>query len=310
MKYDHVLFIGFGAPESQKDIPDFLKIVTRGRNIPEARIQEVSHHYDQIGGGSPYNRITERFIQKVEAQLAQSKMEVPLYMGMRNWHPFLQDTLEEIRGKGLQSGLGIILAPHRSETSCFRYKQNVLDAKAALNDTSLHYDFMESFFDDPLFIEAQAELLKSELEQNDTTNPYVIFTAHSIPLSMIEKCARCDYKEEFKISSKLIAERLGLKNWTCAYQSRSGNPRDPWLEPDILTLLEELADKKVNHVCLVPVGFLCDNAEVLFDLDIEAKEKAISLGLSYRRAQTVMEHEAFVNLIARRIQHDLKQVTV
>lgn len=295
--FDHILIIGFGGPENREEIMPFLEHVTRNRNIPEARLQEVARHYEKVGGFSPYNAYTFQLADKLKASLLAEGMGLPVFVGMRNWHPFLDVTLSDIKIRGLKKGLGIILAPHRSETSYERYIQNVKDARQAVEAEGIEYQYLKPWHDHPLFIQAQADEVKKVLDalaSAEQKEVHLLFSAHSIPLNM-SGCA--GYRDEFRRSSELVASELGVNRWSLAYQSRSGNPREAWLEPDVLSAIRQLAEKGEKRVALVPVGFLCDNVEVLYDLDVEAKEAAEKAGIQYLRARTVTDNPKFVAML-------------
>ena len=286
MKFDHILLIGFGGPERPEEVRPFLEQVTRGTRIPEARIREVERHYEQIGGRSPYNDQARLVAGKLGTQI-----KLPLFLGMRNWPPFLKDVIPEIKAKGLKNGIGIVLAPHRSEASFGRYVRSVEEIKAGT------YEYLEPWHNHPLFIKAQAERI-SEIGVKGT----ILFTAHSIPVSMAEQSS---YAQEFEESSRLIAGELNGADWTTGYQSRSGRPADPWLGPDVASRMEEIAKRGGRTVVVVPVGFVCDNAEILYDLDIQAREAARKSGLEYRRAGTVSDHPDFIEMLAELIREKI-----
>lgn len=292
---DHVLLIGFGGPEKKEDILPFLENVTRGRNIPKERLQEVAHHYEVIGGFSPYNPYTFQLRNALEKALQSSGIQLPVYVGMRNWDPYLKNTLQEIRSKNHQNGIALILAPHRSEVSYERYIQNVYDAMAEGNVKGLQYFLVDPWHQHPQFIQAQSEQIRKVVPdgQRNEEGIHYVFSAHSIPYTMASKCA---YEQDFKASSELVSKHLQIQSWSCCFQSRSGNPYDAWLEPDIGDHLKKLKASGVRKVVVVPIGFLCDNAEVLFDLDVEAKQIAQEIGVDYLRASTVMDHPAFVQM--------------
>ncbi len=298
MAFDHLLVIGFGAPEKQEDVPEFLRIVTRGVPVPEERLREVARHYEAIGGGSPYNRHTYRLIEAMKKELSDRGISLPVFAGMRNWHPFLKDTLSEIKAKGLRKGIGVILAPHRSDASWDKYIRAVEEAKKE-SGARIEYDYLGPWHDHPGFIDAQVDQVKKVYDPT----AHLLFSAHSIPVEM-EK--NSNYAKEIKISSQLVARKLNHKEWIVAYQSRSGRPDQPWLEPDVNSRIRELAAAGTKTVLLVPIGFLCDNAEVLFDLDIEAREEAEKAGMRYLRASTVMDHPRFADMLAALIQEKVR----
>ncbi|MDP3920961.1 MAG: ferrochelatase [Candidatus Omnitrophota bacterium] len=309
MSYDHILLIGFGGPTSPEEVRPFLENVARGRRIPEARLHEVAHHYEAIGGSSPYNEYTFRFAGALRRELIAAEEPLPIYVGMRNWNPFLRDTLREIKRNGATKGIAIILATHRSEASCRRYKQNLRDAQAAAAAQDIAYDYVGPWFDHPLFIEAQAEGIRAALNAvaaTDRADVHVIFSAHSIPVEMNDGCNHCQYADEFKKSCDLTAEALLLTRYTCAYQSRSGNPRQPWLEPDINDEIRRLAAAGCKRVIVAPIGFLCNNAEVLYDLDLEAHQTARECGMHFHRVRTAMDQPQFAQMMSLIVQQQLE----
>ncbi len=299
MNFDHVLLIGFGGPEKIEDVKPFVQRVAQGRAIPEERLKIVEHHYELIGGFSPYNQHAFKLKALMEQGLRTQGFDLPVFIGMRNWNPFLKDTLTEIHEKGLKKGLGVILAVQRSIESCARYKENVTEASKNCGDDEITYDYLPAWYAHPYFIEAQAARVRETIREAklDPEAAHFIFTVHSIPVETAQGCALCDYREDFAETSRLLTERLGLVKWSLAYQSRSGNPRQPWLEPDILEELARLRAEGERKVVVVPVGFLFDNAEILYDLDIEARAKAVSIGMDFYRAPTVMGQELFVKML-------------
>ncbi len=302
MRYDHILFIGFGGPEKPEDVLPFLEVVTRGRRIPAERLQEVAQHYEQIGGYSPYNRYTAQLIEKVGKELRDAGVSIPVFTGMRNWHPFLKATAQAIQKKNLTRGLAVILAPHRSEASCRRYKDSWKEACSEAGLEAAHYDYLDRWHEHPYFIEALAGRVEEVLQplQLPAEKVKLIFTAHSIPTAMLQACPDCRYDEEFRATARHVAEALSLPDYECAYQSRSGRPQDPWLGPDIGEVLKRMAGGGKTAV-VVPAGFLCDHAEVLYDLDIEARKTAAHHQIPFYRAATVMDHPAFVRLFSELI---------
>ena len=302
MTIDHVLFIGFGAPANAEDVPAFLQEVTRGLNIPQARLDDVAHHYAAVGGGSPYNAYAMQLVDAVRAKLATDGFALPVAIGMRNWRPFLRDVVREQHQQGRRSGIGVILAPHRSYSSFGKYIENIEDAKIAADARDLQSQYLAPWHEHPLFIEAQADRVRAELERipkEDRPKTHLLFTAHSIPMEMI---GRAQYVEEFRRSSQLVAQTLQQDAWSIAYQSRSGPPQQRWLEPDALLVMRELRDRKAKQVIVIPIGFLFDHIEVKFDLDIEARAAAARLELGFHRASTVMDHPSFVRMFAELIR--------
>ena len=293
--YDAVLMVGFGGPTRPDEIRPFLENVTRGRSIPPARVEEVVHHYMEMGGRSPYNELAARQAEALRATLEREGAAIPVYTGMRNWAPYVKDVMREIAASGARRIFCFPLAPHRSEASWDRYLETVKEASAPLGSGAPVADFPEPWHLHPLFIGAVCARLEdalATLPAAESTGAQVIFTAHSIPLSMDTASG---YGAQIADSCRQVARRLGLERWTIAYQSRSGNPRDPWLEPDVGQVLRELGGRSA---VVMPIGFICDHVEVLYDLDVEAASVARAIGVNMRRAATVGDHPLFIRMIA------------
>lgn len=308
-KFGAILVIAFGGPEKAEDIRPFLANVTRGRPIPKERIEEVAHHYELIGGKSPLNKQTFKQAHGLESALKERGSALPVYVGMRNSHPFLTETVREMAKANVGCAIGVIMAAHESEASWHRYKQNVSDAIA---ETGAHLSikYTPPLFDHPLYIESVADRVRECLIQIPTTdlkNAMVVFTAHSIPTPMADESP---YVEQLTKSSRLVAGRLGHENWMLAYQSRSGRPTDPWLEPDVCDVIRDLSVKGVKYVVVAPIGFVCDHVEVLYDLDIEAAEVAKKVGVRLLRAKAVNDNPKFIaalaDVVERRIRDGAK----
>ncbi len=304
MKADFVLLIGFGSAETPADVEAFLQHVVRGRPVPPERLREVRKHYEEIGGFSPYNAHTMRLAEKIALSLKDDEGQLPVFVGMRHWHPFLKDTLKQIQEQGLRRGIGVILAPFRSEASWGRYKAAVLEAQQALGADAPEIEYLAPWFDHPLWIEAVSDLTRQTLYKasGKDSDAFVLFSTHSIPKAMSENKQEGDYVSEFFMASRLVADRLKLKRRECVYQSRSGDPREPWLGPDIEEVITNLARWGERSVVVVPLGFLCDNAEVLYDLDIAAKKAVENARMKFYRVPTVMDHPAFVQMLTQRIR--------
>jgi ferrochelatase len=293
--HDAVLLIGFGGPTKPDEIRPFLDNVLRGRPVPPARVEEVVHHYQVIGGRSPFNELTMKQAAALRERLAVESPQIPVFVGMRNWAPYVEDTLREMAAAGITSAIGFILAPHRTEASWERYQQTVRDAQSALGPTAPNIDYVQTWHDHPLFIEAVADRVNAamaSLNDRERAEVQLIFTAHSIPVAM---AANSPYVDQLTDSARLVADRIGHRSWSLAFQSRSGNPREPWLEPDINDALRK-AGKRAAVV--VPIGFICDHVEVLYDLDVEAAATARHAGIHMERALTVNDHPKFIQMMA------------
>lgn len=296
--YDAILLIAFGGPTCPAEIRPFLDRVTAGLPIPPARLEEVAHHYEAVGGKSPLNEITLRQAEALGKQLNEDQLALPVYIGMRNAAPFFIDTLKRMKDDGVRRVLGFILSSHRTEASWERYQKNLADAQAELGDGAPAIDYCDGWHDHPLLIQCWAELICARAPGLNDDTP-LIFTAHSLPTAM---AARSPYVEQLQTTARLIAAKLNHPDWTLAFQSRSGRPSDPWLEPDIGAALRVHAQQGRKKVIVAPVGFVCDHVEVLYDLDIEAKKIASDLGIEMIRASCPNDHPTFIRMMARAIQ--------
>lgn len=299
--FDAVLVVSFGGPQGLADIRPFLANVLRGRRIPPERIEEVVGHYEHFGGVSPLTEITMRQADGLRARLAAAGLgELPVFVGMRNWHPLLPDTLKQMADAGVKRAIGFICAAQRSYSSCTQYKQNVLDARAEAVQAGRH-DVEVTFVDDwhlhPGFVETNARHVRAALAQLPEPvrdRARVVFTAHSIPASMT---GAARYQLQLQQSAEAVAAHLGWTNWSLVYQSRSGRPEDPWLGPDVCDYLREEHAKGLASVVLCPIGFVCDHIEVLYDLDEEAAHVCRELALPMVRAEAVNDDPQFLDLI-------------
>ena len=296
--FDAVLLISFGGPGAPEEIRPFLANVLRGRQIPAARIEGVVHHYELFNGLSPITAITMRQAEGLRRRLASTGL--PVYVGMRNWHPFLDDTLKQMSGDGVRRVLALTLAAHHCYSSCGQYKQNVVQARETIRSDGfddLEVTYVGGWHTHAGFIEAiagQVETARDTLAPDLRAGARVVFTAHSIPSTM---AAESRYVAELRESATLVAERLATSNWDLVFQSRSGRPQDPWLEPDICDYLRTEHAKGLGAVVVSPLGFVADHIEVLYDLDTEAAEVARELGLAMSRASAVNDHPSFLDMM-------------
>lgn len=304
---DAVLFIGFGGPEKPEDVWSYLRNVVRGQNVPDQRLQEVARHYEVVGGSSPYNRYTREQAGALQALLAERGLPLPVYMGMRNWHPFLQETLAQMHQDGVRRCVGVILAPHRAQTSWERYQQDVERARVALGGIGPEVIYAPSWHTHPLFLEALAQRVEEATGFGRGAWPAgvpLVFTAHSIPARMP---GADTYAAQVHETAAGVAALLAAPDWTVGYQSRSGDPRTPWLEPEVADRLAEVKQRGAETVVVVPVGFLCDNVEVLYDLDVEAQQAAQELGLRMIRVPAVGSHPLFIQMLAELVTQVAEQ---
>lgn len=295
--YDAILFVSFGGPEGPEDVIPFLTNVLRGRNVPPERMAEVATHYDQFGGVSPINQHNRDLIAALQKLLKENGPDLPIYWGNRNWHPMLADTIGKMRDDGIKKALAFITSAYGSYSGCRQYRENIDEARAKVGDDAPAIEKLRIFFNHPGFITANAEHLSTALDQLDThrrEKAKVVFSAHSIPTSMAESCG---YEKQLRETSRLICEQIHHDDWELVFQSRSGPPTQPWLVPDICDYLKELKSSGYTDVVVLPVGFICDHLEVIFDIDTQAKELSEEIGLNMIRAATAGTHPAFVNMI-------------
>jgi ferrochelatase len=267
--------------------------------VSPERVEEVAHHYELFGGVSPITAITERQAAGLRTRLAAAGHSLPVYVGMRNWHPLLPDTLRAMYRAGARRAVGFIAAAQHSYSSCQQYRENVAAARAQLQreGQDVEVTFVGSWYDHPLFIAANAAHVRAALERlpdRERQHARLVFTAHSIPTPM---AAASRYEAQLRESARLVAEQVG-HDWALVYQSRSGRPGDPWLEPDVCDYLRREKAAGLTAAVLCPIGFVCDHVEVLYDLDREAADVCREIGVSMTRAETVNDDPLFLDMMA------------
>jgi ferrochelatase len=292
---DAVMIVGFGGPVAAGEIRPFLDRVLQGRPVPRERYEEVVHHYELLGGRSPYNDLTMRQAAALRERLRHDGIDVPVVVAMRNTAPSMDDALRELSAQHVRRAFGFLLAAYRCEASWERYQSELDAARERVGATAPEIDYPTPWHSHRLFIEAAADHVRdalARLSASDRERAELIFTAHSIPLAM---AARAPYVDQLNESAAMVAAAVGKSNWRIAYQSRSGSPREAWLEPDVNQVLRALGGAAV---VLAPIGFLCDHVEVLYDLDIEAAQSARAAGVAMVRAATVSDHPSFIEMMA------------
>lgn len=307
MPFDAVLIVSFGGPQGPADIRPFLENVLRGRRVAPGRIDEVAHHYELFGGVSPLTALTLQQADGLRNRLADRGPALPVYVGMRNWHPYLAETLAAMGRDGVRRAIGFIAAAHRSYSSCTQYRENVSAARAALAGqpgAGIEITYVPDWHEHPGFVEANAAQIVDAVDRLPPRlrgGARLIFTAHSIPMSM---AARATYERQYAETARLVAERVralrpdGPTDAVTVYQSRSGRPEDPWLGPDITDYLRDSRAAGLEAAILSPLGFLVDHVEVLYDLDHEAAAVAAEIGLTLERAAAVNNHPRFLDAMA------------
>jgi ferrochelatase len=298
MKYDALLIVSFGGPESREDVLPFLENVLRGRDVPRERMLAVAEHYYHFGGVSPINGQTRELIAALKADLAAHGPELPIYWGNRNWHPMLGDTVRQMQQDGVRRALAFVTSAYSSYSGCRQYREDIERARQAAGAGAPEIDKLRVFFNHPGFVEAIEDRLREAIAlvpSEARNNVQIVYTAHSIPASMANTS---DYVRQLEEVRRLVSQTLQVKNDALVYQSRSGAPGQPWLEPDVLDHLGEVKQRNLaSAVVLAPIGFISDHMEVLYDLDVEARELCESLSLPMVRAKTVGVHEKFVKMI-------------
>jgi protoporphyrin/coproporphyrin ferrochelatase len=301
--YDALLIVSFGGPDGPDDVLPFLENVLRGRNVSRERRLEVAEHYYRFGGRSPINDQNRALIAALEKELATHGPQLPIYWGNRNWHPLLTDTIRQMATDGVRRALAFVTSAYSSYSSCRQYRENIAAAQADVGDAAPQIDKLRVFFNHPGFIEPMIENTLAALEKvpaDRRDKAELIFTAHSIPIAMAKNC---QYVEQLREASRLVAEGLGCQNWSLVYQSRSGPPQQPWLEPDIGDFIESHRQELPRpDVVVVPIGFISEHMEVLFDLDTAVKQLCARLGINMVRAATVGTHPRFIRMIRELIE--------
>jgi ferrochelatase len=311
MTYDAVLLVSFGGPEGPDEVMPFLENVLRGKNVPQQRILAVAEHYQRFGGVSPINAQNRALVAALRAELDAHGLHLPIYWGNRNWRPLLPDTLRQMAADKIQHALAFVTSAFSSYSGCRQYLEDIQRAREAVGITAPQVDKLRVFFNHPDFILAMATQVAAayaQLPAADRDSAPLIFSAHSIPLAMAKACA---YEAQLQEACRLVNEQLphGVP-WTLVYQSRSGPPGQPWLEPDICDYLERLGKSgQVGNVVVAPIGFLCEHIEVLYDLDLQARAVCDRFGIQMVRSQVVGGCGRFVAMIRELIEERLGDQT-
>jgi ferrochelatase len=286
--FDAVLVVGFGGPEKHEDVLPFLENVTRGRGVPRERLLTVAEHYYHFEGKSPINDQV-----RVLVAALRDVLPMPVYWGNRNWHPLLADTVRQMRDEGIRRAIAVATSAFSSYSACRQYIENIADARAAVGEGAPVIEKLPPYWHHEGFLAAMADRVCAALSELPAGEAELIFTAHSIPASM---ASTSRYEEQLREASRRIAAQVGCQRWTLVWQSRSGSPSQPWLEPDINDYLRDRENKSLP-VVISPVGFLSDHIEILWDLDHEARQTCIELGTPMVRAATVGTHPLFIKAL-------------
>jgi len=298
--YDSVLVVSFGGPEGPDEVMPFLETVVRGRGVPRERLLRVAEHYHHFGGVSPINARTRELVAALEAELDAHGPRLPVYWGNRHWRPFLADTIRAMRDDGRRRALAFVTSAFSSYAGCRAYRESIAAARAQVGEGAPEVDKLRPFFNHPGNVETCVERVREGLRELGADAAHVLFSAHSVPVAMAEGC---DYEAQLSDLARLVADEAGVDRWRLVYQSRSGPPRVPWLEPDVGDALAELAEREPGaSVLIAPVGFVADHMEVVWDLDVEARARAEGLGLAFARAPAANAHPRFVRMARELIE--------
>ena len=297
--FDALLLLSFGGPEGPEQVMPFLENVTRGRGIPRERLESVAEHYLHFGGVSPINSINRALIEAIRAELAQRGENLPVYFGNRNWHPFIEDTVAQMRADGVRRAAVFSTSAWGGYSGCTQYQEDIARARATVGDGAPELQKLRQYFDHPLLIEMFADAIAqaaAELPADLRAQARLVFTAHSIPMRSVDRCGPGLYPRQVGYASGLIAAAAGHDDYDVVWQSRSGPPQVPWLEPDVGDHLAVLAQSGTKAVIVCPVGFVADHIEVIWDLDSELAEQAAELGVALARATTPNAEPRFAQL--------------
>jgi ferrochelatase len=304
---DGVVLLGFGGPTSPDEIRPFLDRVLHGRPVPPPRYEAIVEHYMHIGGRSPYNDLSRRQASALADELKARGVNARVHLGFRNAAPLIADVFADLASAGARELFAIPLTAYGGSASAQRYVDAASDALKMLGERAPSVRYAAPFYDRRLFIQAHASRIRQALRQRgarDLSEIELVFTAHSVPLS-----AATPYGQEIEMAARRIAEVAAAPSWTLAYQSRSGSPSEPWLEPDVRDTLRSLAKRGVRDALLAPVGFLCEHVEVLYDLDVDAAAVAGECAIAMTRAQALDDHPLFIEMLAELVEEAISATT-
>jgi len=304
--FDAVVLMAFGGPGGMNDVRPFLMNVVSERRVPSERLEELARRYELFGGVSPMTQITLRQAAGLTERLKSQGINLPVHVGMRHWRPYIQDALTAIAAGRGRRAIGFITAAHHSYVSCTQYKKQVAQARRALLQASqpdVAVTYVDSWFDHELLIRAWAQQVHKALDKLEPTLRHearLVFTAHSIPLHIAQAC---QYRQQLAESARLVAQAVGRTDWALVYQSRSGPPSEPWLEPEVCAYLMAERARDLRAAVLVPIGFISDHVEVLYDLDHEAARLCRQHNLPMVRAESLNDHPLLLDMMAEVVAH-------
>lgn len=292
MDFDAVLLLSFGGPEGPEQVRPFLENVTRGRNVPPERLDEVAEHYRHFGGVSPINGINRALIAELRAV-----QDLPVYFGNRNWEPYVEDTVATMRDNGIRRAAVFTTSAWSGYSGCTQYVEDIARARRQAGPDAPELVKLRPYFDHPLFVEMFADNIAAAAE-TVPGDARLVFTAHSVPVAADERCGPRLYSRQVAYAATLVAAAAGYHDYDLVWQSRSGPPQVPWLEPDVADHLAALADAGTRAVIVCPVGFVADHIEVVWDLDHELRAQAEAAGVAFARAATPNADRRFARLAA------------
>jgi len=292
-----IMLMAYGTPETAEHVAPYYTHIRGGRPPSPEAVAHLTHRYEAVGGRTPLTELTEEVRAAVAERLAERGLDVPVYVGMKHWHPYIADVLPRVRADGVTRLIGIVLAPHYSRFSVGGYQRYVFEGMHK-HDTPLEVEFVQQWHDHPGFVDVMTTLVREALTrfpEDARDDVVVVFSAHSLPERI--RTWGDPYEAQLAESARAVAARVGLREARVAWQS-AGATGEPWIGPDILDYLDTLHAEGVRHVLQVPIGFVCDHLEILYDLDVETRAKAESLGMTYRRTQLPNVRPDFVEALA------------
>jgi len=299
MDFDALLLLSFGGPEGPEQVRPFLENVTRGRNIPPERLDDVAQHYLHFGGVSPINGINRALIEQIRAELDSRGNDIPVYFGNRNWEPYVEDAVIAMRDNGIRRAAVFATSAWGGYSGCTQYVEDIARGRDAAGDEAPHLTKLRQYFDHPLFVEMFADAIAeavATLPEGLRQEARLVFTAHSIPRRAASRCGADLYGRQVAYASALVAAAAGYSEYDQVWQSRSGPPQVPWLEPDVADHLAALVETGTKAVVVCPIGFVSDHIEVVWDLDTELSEQASAAGIAFARAATPNAQRRFARL--------------
>ncbi|HVV77891.1 MAG TPA: ferrochelatase [Mycobacteriales bacterium] len=309
LTYDALLVLSFGGPEGPDEVMPFLENVTRGRDVPVARLQEVADHYLHFGGVSPINAQNRALVASIVEELAAHGLELPVFWGNRNWSPYVADAVKDMAAAGVRSALVFVTSAYASYSACRQYQDDLAGAAAPLGTTAPQLHKLRHYFDHPGFITPQMDAVADVLDRidPDRTRPRLLFVAHAIPEAMAAAAGPSGglYVKQLEAAAALVAAAAPRVEWDLAFSSRSGPPTVPWLGPDVDEALRGIAADGATDVVVVPIGFVSDHIEVRWDLDVAAADTAKKLGLGFHRTDPPAADARFVAMVRELVQERL-----